>query len=317
MIRYVLIALWFINTTSCMNQKCTVSDQLVQKSATELSTVLKNEKKFIKVHAAEFLLWLHLNRDTVYQTFINENEQYGTEPKYRIGIWRVLAQASADEQEKNQWIEKIMNVFIDGNATDRIHAAETLAKLQTSPLLIHRDITLTALQDTNNILGVYTRWSTSYTSDKEAESNKQIFIHNLFNDTDILVRKVSAYVLLKSQNLTPSEWTDIAKRALSEPDDSQLKQTYLNTAFVAFAGNDHTTHENIKTQLLKGWQQFTAEQRIALSQSLAIKGDCSDIKILESILNNEHATYEINSPLAADVRAFAAYAILAIHKRTK
>lgn len=313
--KYLLLTLFIVNI-NCMSNKCAVPETLSKKAIAELNTVLQNEQKFIKVHAAEFLLWLDLNQDDVKNIFLKENEEFGNEPKYRIGIWRVLAQASAGD-EKQKWTEKIMNVFIDTSAPDRIHAAETLAKLKTSPMTRYYDISKRTLADTNSILSVYTKWATSYTSVDDAALNKKDFINYLFNSDDTTVRKISAYVLAKSKNLTPQEWEHLADKALAEPVHSPLKQTYLNTAFVTFTGADDGKADQIKKELTEGYLKFNAEQRISLSQSLADKGGCDDIPILESFLNNENAAafYDEKSSLAADVRAFAAYGILNIKKK--
>lgn len=314
--RYFVLFLILFNT-GCMNKKCKMPGTITQKSVAGLNTVLHNEQKFIKVHAAEFLLWLNSGNDEVKKVFLKENEQFGNEPKYRIGIWRVLAQASTNETEKKEWIEKVMNVFTDTTAPDRIHAAETLAKLKTSPLSRFPEITTKTLNDSNNILSVYTMWATSYTSKKEEENNKTEFINYLFTSADTTIRKISAYVLAKSKNLSVEEWETLADKALQEPAASPLKQTYLNTAFVTFAGGNTEKHRRIKEELINGYKNFTAEQRIGLCQSLADSGGCEDAAIAISYLDNENSEglYEPNSPLAADVRAYAAYAILKINNR--
>ena len=314
--KYIFTILIMVNFT-CMSNKCMDSDTLSRQARNELLAVLNEQEKFIKVHAAEFLLWMGLDKEKVKQEFLKENEKFENEPKYRIGIWRVLAQASVDENEKIGWTEKIMNVFVDTTAPDRIHAAETLAKLKISPLTKFPDVTNRTLNDTNNMLSVYTRWAVSYTSDSEEEKYKKEFIHDLFNNSDTVIRKISAYVLSKSKNLTDGEWKDLAEKALAEPATSPLKQTLLNTAFVTYTGHDKTKSDSVKKELLMEYERSNAEQRIALSQSLADKGTCSDLAVPKSFINNENAAalYDVNSPLAADVRAFAAYAILDIIKR--
>lgn len=315
--KLLLLSVLILNF-SCVNQnKCGISETLKQKAEQELNTVLEKGQKFVKVHAAEFLLWLEKDKQRVYNIFQKENEQFGSEPKYRIGIWRVLAQSANNENEKQQWIEKVMNVFTDTTAPDRIHAAETLAKLKVSPMIEYADITNKTLNDTNNILSVYTKWATSYTSKEMGEENKSAFIDYLFNSSDTIIRKISAYVLLKSKQLTADEWETIADRALAEPENSGLKQTLLNTAYVTFEGNNVKKKDAVTHSLLTGYQKLNAEQRIALCQSLAANGTCSDLPIAESFLNNENVSglYDVTSSLGADVRAFAAYAILNISEK--
>ena len=53
---------------------------------------------------------------------VAEGRAHGKEPEYRIGIWRVLAKATYDPQERRQWTSRIRDVFLDTNAPDRLHA---------------------------------------------------------------------------------------------------------------------------------------------------------------------------------------------------
>ena len=82
----------------------------------------------MKVHAAEFLLELDYPAG-VEDAFLKELETFGQEPEYRIGIWRVLARASYNPNEKRSWVSRIRDVFLNPEAPDRLHASETLAKL--------------------------------------------------------------------------------------------------------------------------------------------------------------------------------------------
>ena len=89
-----------------------VSEGLRQKARQTLSTALEKEEGWSKVHAAESLLSLDYPQG-VAQTFERELALKGDEPKYRIGIWRVLARASPTDQQREQWINKIRAAFLD------------------------------------------------------------------------------------------------------------------------------------------------------------------------------------------------------------
>ena len=90
---------------------------------------LDREERWVKVHAAEYLLALDYPQG-VEETYLEELKRFENEPQYRVGIWRVLARTAVSEAEQNHWIEKIRGVFLDPSASDRGHAAETLAKLK-------------------------------------------------------------------------------------------------------------------------------------------------------------------------------------------
>ncbi|MBO9595146.1 MAG: hypothetical protein J7599_19735 [Niabella sp.] len=313
---FVAICTLSILNLSCM-QPCKIQDPLKEQASTELHAVLKNHTMWVKVHAAEYLVWLHKDMDDVEKVYQEEYRQYQNEPKYRIGISRVLYQTETDPAKKKAWLNQVLHVFGDTTSPDRIHAAETLAKLKTSPATLYPQATDASLNDTSRILQTYTLWATSYTSKETEEKNKHTFIRMAFEDPDPVIRKISAYVLLKSKDLTPEEWKSFAAKALEEPASGGLRNNLLQAAFVTYTGGDETTHQKIKTEITSNWKQFTSGERIELAQALAEKGRCEDVAILAAFLNNEERNhlYDAQSPAAADVRAAAAYAILKIAGR--
>src|SRR5947207_1112832 len=95
---------------------------LRQKAVHVLRTAMKSEARWIKVHAAEALLSGGEPQDVVAQTFVIELASKGGEPQYRIGIWRVLAQAAPSGERRDRWIAKILAAFQDVRGPDRLHA---------------------------------------------------------------------------------------------------------------------------------------------------------------------------------------------------
>src|SRR5688572_14183357 len=93
-----------------------------------LIDVLERDEKFIKVHAAE-ILNSRGEKERVRPIFERELELNRTVPGYRVGIWRVLAGAARNRQERAEWIARIEAAFMDVTAADRIGAVESLGKL--------------------------------------------------------------------------------------------------------------------------------------------------------------------------------------------
>ncbi len=90
---------------------------------------LHDADQWVKVHAAEALLQMGYP-EGVEVAFRQELVRHGDQPKYRIGIWRVLARATASPHERAELIGKIKTIFFDSDAPDRMHAIETMGKLQ-------------------------------------------------------------------------------------------------------------------------------------------------------------------------------------------
>ena len=103
-----------------------VDPNLHRRAANVIRQVFDKEQQWVKVHAAEYLLSLGYP-EGVNEGFGKELDLHGGEPQYRIGIWRVLARAANTEEERDEWIGKIHDVFKDPSSPDRLCAAETLA----------------------------------------------------------------------------------------------------------------------------------------------------------------------------------------------
>lgn len=303
---------------SC-NNDAIKSGSLTEQAMDELRTVLHEQSRFIKVHAAEYLIWLG-HKEEVKKVYLAEDSLHSNETPYRIGIWRVLAQTEERPEDKMRWVNKVFDVYGNPGAPDRLHATETLAKLQQSPLAKYPEITRKTLVSDNRNLNTYALWAVSYSSDSALKKNSKTFLHLAKEDTNQIIRKISAYILRKMDMLSADEWSGLAHKALAEPGTSEMKRSLLNTAFVTLpAGVEKAgLFENVHMEMLKNSHLFSAGERIELALSLADKGNENDLPVLISMLNNENnaGIYEVNSKEGADVRATASYAILKIKQRS-
>ncbi|WP_293932305.1 hypothetical protein [Sphingobacterium sp. UBA6645] len=94
----------------------------------ELKNILNTQEKWVKVHAAEFLIWEDHEIDFVKKAYLKEEKLFDSVPQYRIGIWRVLYQAAMNKNDEDKYLHKIQAAFQSG--PDSLHALETLAKLK-------------------------------------------------------------------------------------------------------------------------------------------------------------------------------------------
>jgi peptidoglycan hydrolase-like protein with peptidoglycan-binding domain len=295
---------------------CTMPDPVSKKALNELLMILKKQPEFIKVHAAEYLIWLG-HTEEVRKEFLHENELHGDQPKYRIGIWRVLSQTEKNLQDKQQWNGKIYQAFGDLNGPDRLHASETLAKLQLSPGEKYPEATQKSLLSDNKNLQVYTLWATSYASKDSLNKNRERFIVKALNDTTVDVRKISSYIL-RRMGLNPNQWAEFAEKALAEPSASDLKLSLLTSAFIT---QSEKVQEDLKLQvrtaLLKDTDQLNYAGQIEVAIALSEKGGGADLELLKKLLDKNKAKVaeDADDKQKADVRAAAAYAILKIKQR--
>lgn len=151
----IFIILTFLLISSCTPQN--EQDKLAEEAQTYLFNVLRSNNKWEKIHAAEELIVLGYS-DVVRDQFTQELQSYANTPEYRVGIMRVLARSAQSEREKNGWIDEIAKIYKDTTNVDRLHASETLAKLNINLQEIDHQRTLSDLNSKDSLLKAYVTW---------------------------------------------------------------------------------------------------------------------------------------------------------------
>jgi HEAT repeat protein len=295
-----------------------VSSETTNKRAiAELKSVLFHRQKFIKAHAAEYLIWTG-HADIALNEYLNEEDLYGSEPKYRVVIWRVLNQAENDTNRKAQWLSKICAAYTDMAGPDRTHATETLAKLKQPVVELFPEATAQTLASIDRNLQTYALWASSYGSSVRMNENREKFVQMALADNNTTVRKISAFILRKEQGLSLSQWDSIASAALTTVKSDEMYVAYLTTAIVtAPEGVDAAKISQVKAMLIDGISTYNVNQRMELALALAEKGNREHLPLLNSLLDDKDSAgmYDPASDEAADMRAAVAYAILKINSK--
>lgn len=304
-----------IFAVSCNDNSNSISEALKNESVKVLRENVFTHAEWIKVHAAEFLLWSGYPKD-IQSVFLEEEKRWGDKSPYRIGIWRVLFQAEIKPEKKKIWSDKIIQAFLDENGSDRIHAVETLAKLHISPLPEHSDVIAKCIDSTVKSLSLYTYWSVSfYSTDSLVSVRNSIFqILTSINERSAS-RRLAAYILRQIGGLTKEEWLMLAKSALMEPDESEVKIYLINAAVISANENIAIPdmYQRVYDALLKYKAVKKKAVRIEILTGLAEKGKLEDLPILISFMRNDNPLGQESED--ADVRSFAAYAILKMSDR--
>ena len=291
-------------------KKSGVSDVLREKALEELRINLKTQKQWKKVHAAEYLIWLGYPQG-VLQMFKEELQDFETLPAYRIGIWRVLAQVAPNPEEKGIWIDKVSKAFSDRNGKDRIHAAETLAKLQVFPFDVNAAITRDAILSANQALSTYTWWASLFARGSSAQDKDNFF--QLIHHDNVHVKRIAAYALGKMDNLDVEEWSELVGLALSEVDTTAAKIYMLSAALVTSPRDSvkSRAYRDVKEEMLRAGNTGDRGKLTEMILALAKAGTDADLPMLTELLgttNQGESGY-------ADIRSAAAYAILSIDAR--
>ena len=292
------------------------SSDMEKQSVAVLRDVLATRSEWVKVHASEYLLWSG-NPEGVQEVYLAEEKHFNTKPQYRIGIWRVLAQAAKTEAEKKVWTDQIKAVFLDSTATDRTHAAETLAKLKISPLADDPALTQITLNSSVKSLALYTEWSVAYSSPESLKAAPAKFLKMILSaGHDPSAKSTPAYALRQLKGLTDEEWDLLAAAALAEPADSPARIYLLSAAFTTInEGRKPEKLAQIHAEIVK-YQTASSKGDISeMCVALAGSGTTDDLPVLVSL--SEHLTQLSSDADKADVRAAAAYAVLRIIGRSE
>lgn len=293
------------------------TNKLAEQATNELQTVLKTQQKFVKAHAAEYLIWTG-HREEALKAFLKEDSLYSSEPKYRVVVWRVLVEAEKSNADKKAWLQKIYGAYTDMNGPDRTHATETLAKLKQPVNTLFPQVTAKTLVAEDSHLQTYTIWASSVGSENLTSTNREKLLKLALTDTSNVIRRISAFAIRKIKGLDISQWQRVEKVALKTSATEDLFVPMLTTALItAPAGANKEKLQTIKSLLMDNVTHYSVAQLNELSLALAEKGKKNDLPVLQNLLDNKNnvAKYDSTSAEAADLRAAAAYAILEIIKR--
>jgi len=274
-----------------------VSPDLRRDARSVLGDVFRTTDGWKRVHAAEALIALDYDVDAVRECFEQELIRSGDMPRYRIGVRRVLIRMLRGPERRRRLESEIVAAFMDADGPDRVHAAETLAKLGYRP---EKDVLAafrTAAQR-EDALGVYSAWCLA-NADREAGLRR---LAEFLESVDQGIRAAVAYALRHLAPLPPA-----VRRALFEAARREEKQTYAHCQLVcaACAAADSAGREEWKREVVRYARTGTPPQQWQALQTLAELGDPSDLPLLCGLLGAE----------APDVRTGAALAILRIDRR--
>lgn len=175
-----------------------------------------------KVHSIEFMIDLGENK-LVEILLENQLRKYESEPQKRIGYWRCMAMNESDIQTKNIYVKKILDVYLNSNNSDVIHAAESLAKLSYSLTL--PPVSKLSDKEQNNILEAYVNWSSIYPKTIESSINYDR-LFELLNSNNNEYRRIMAYGTKYLGKIDSSNWNRLVDLALKESSEL-LTEVYL------------------------------------------------------------------------------------------
>jgi len=250
---------------------------------------MRTGKEWVKVHAAEELLWNSYPQG-VRETFLDELAK-NPGPKYRIGVWRVLAQeAGPGVTEHTKYVNKIRAALLDGNGPDRTHAAETLGKLGFTER--HDEIVRIAGntdKDQESGLREMARFVLANSGDPKDEK----YLAELLDSENADVRKGVAYGLRWLKKITAETRAKLSRATADEPVNSPARVYLLSALYV------HAPQNKALAQLKAGLLHYAFEgnvvQKTELCHALSLRGDVTDLNLLQNLMADENLDVRVNA----------------------
>jgi SSS family solute:Na+ symporter len=267
-----------------------VNESLRQEALQVLRTAMDTEERWIKVHAAEALLSLGYP-EGVTQTFERERAEKGAEPQYRIGIWRVLARAARTDQQREPWITQILAAFRDTRGPDRLHAAETLAKLGYRAGAGEADAFELAARTGPGPLAANARWVLANSGRRLGD----VWLAELLASDDPGTRATAAYAIRHLPNVTAAAWEKLTPAVRKEPEDDIVRASLVSAAFVHAPADQKA---RLKAELLKYARTGTNDAKYEVCAALATHGENDDLPLLTGLLENNNADVRVGAAAA-------------------
>lgn len=292
----------------------TVFEELRAESLATLREVMGTQERWVKVHAAEWLLELGYPQG-IAEEFHAELEKYGDEPEYRVGIWRVLAKIPQSARESKAWIDKIKAASIDPKSPDRVHATESLAKLGVSLSSAETASVTNSIKSDDVRLASYSQWLLAVNGDKRKVQIERLC--TFLESPDVDSRRIAAYALQFLGPLDDANWTSVVDRANAESDLLTKIRLHGATLMAAPVGADKSELDSSRAAVFEIATQEGRSFDGELIRILAEVGGPEDLHLLENYLGTSSAAVPDAKidPITADLRAGAANAILRTDRR--
>jgi SSS family solute:Na+ symporter len=251
----------------------------------ELFRVANGPNFWVSVHAMEYLAKLGLKKEASQLARSNLKSFQGT-PQKRIGYWRVKSMSSRSLIPRTYWMHKIKKAYLDKSGPDRIHAAESLAKLGVSFNKINQVIVLNDLKS-EGMLYSFCHWGYSLPKNRGEVPNYSAFMKEIKNE-NLQRRSLAAYALgFLTTNMNKDSWDTLASITLKEKPNSEAYVRLIAAAYVHYNPinrDSWATFQVIKERLLQLENSPKKSERIELCKALALSTFEHDLPIIERIL---------------------------------
>ncbi len=232
-----------------------------------LTDSLNAQGEWSSVHGAEYLIRLDMTKQVL---AVFRPQSKTASPPFRIGVWRVLAQAEPSADARLAYEQKIRSVLLDEAATDRLHALESLAKLG-APIRSPRELKVVQQMTSSDFPGCsFALWRLYQ---QRASSPQLEGLVNQLRSPDVIARLRAGFVLSQLENL-PATIHSAAIESLSSEPMNSAAYPYMASA----AGS---------TMLQRLLNSEDSSQRALAIRELALRSEEIPLSLPEALENEK------------------------------
>jgi hypothetical protein len=255
-----------------------------------LEREMNSNSGWVRVHAADALLDHH-HAQPVASSFAPEADTAA--PPYRIGVWRVLARAAATAEQQQAFIERIRRTMLDPQASDRVHAAESLAKLgaaspSDSPILVEWLVTA------SEPVSVYPLWLLTLSGGRLGEAGTEARLSDLLDSNDSTARLRAAFALGRIRSVSPTAIARLSRRLELELEDSPVR-AYVAAALLRHTAGNSSAAARLKRVLAACLVRGQPGEQLEAATALGMCGTTADLPTLTRLLHSLEADARIGA----------------------
>ncbi len=205
-------------------------------------------------------------------------------------MWRVLARAAATEGERQAFIARIRRTLLDPQAPDRVHAAESLAKLGAADTA-DEPVLLEWLKTASEPASVYPLWLLVISESRVGPAASEIRLSELLDSSDSTARLRAAFALGRIKTISASSMARLTQRLGLEPEDSPV-QAYVAAALLRHSTRDSARPKQVLADCLA---RGRPPEQMEAAVALGITGTAADLPALGQLLASPEADARIGA----------------------
>jgi SSS family solute:Na+ symporter len=245
---------------------------------------------WVRIHAAEALLD---HGQSQVAADLLQAEADTAAPPHRIGVWRVLARATGTAAERQEFRERIRRNLLDSQAPDRLHAAESLAKLDLATPA-ERPAIKQWLAAADEATSAYLLWLLVISSGSFERASDETLLANLLDSTNSVARLRAAFALGRIQVISTASLGRLKRRLESEPDDSSARP-YLLGAVLLHSSRNSAGAADWRRQLAGYLDKGKPNEQLEAATVLGRCGTSAELTELAPLLENPEADARIGA----------------------